>query len=117
MRNSPIILLGLSLLILSALACTITLPSVRTQVGELRQESVQVPLNDAAAADVEITFGAGELHLNPGTPEGLLEADFTYNVDELKPIIDQKRRGDRLDVSLYLEAKGLSVNLGNRTRN
>lgn len=117
MRNSPIILLGLSLLMLSALACTITLPSVRTQVSELREEAVQVPLNDAATADVEITFGAGELRLNPGTAEGLLEADFTYNVDELKPIVDQKRRGDRLDVSLYLEADGLSLNLGDRTRN
>lgn len=117
MRKSLIILLSLSLLILPAMACTITLPSVKTQIGELREESVQVPLNDASAAEVDITFGAGELKLRPGVTEGLLEADFTYNVDELKPVLEQNRHGDRLDVSLYLEAEGLSFNLGEETRN
>lgn len=117
MKSGLIILLGISLLILPAMACTITLPSVETQVDELREESVQVPLGDAASADVGVTFGAGELGLRPGTTEGLLEADFTYNVDELKPVVEEKRRGDRLDISLHLEAEGLSLNFGGKTRN
>ena len=83
----------------------------RARVGTLQTETQSVELGDAESVLVEITFGAGELRLNPGTPEGLLEADFTYNVDELKPIVDQKRRGDRLDVSLYLEAGGRSLHL------
>ncbi|UCC87372.1 MAG: hypothetical protein JSV81_21365 [Anaerolineales bacterium] len=117
MRNSLIILLSLSLLMLPAIACTITLPSVKTQVGKLREESVQVPLEDAADAEVDITFGAGELRLRPGVAEGLLEADFTYNVDELQPVLEQDRHGDRLEVTLHIETEGLSLNLGDKTRN
>jgi hypothetical protein len=117
MRNSVIVLLSISLLVLPALACTITLPSVKTQVGELRNESIQVALGDATTADVNIAFGAGELRVSPGTAEGILEADFTYNVDELKPVVTEDRRGDRLDVSLHLKAEGLSFNLGDDTRN
>lgn len=117
MRNYLIILLSFSILTLPAMACTITLPSVKTQVGELREDAVQVPLDDAAAANLDITFGAGELSLRPGVEAGFLEAQFTYNVDDLKPVVEQNRRGDRLDVSLYLKAEGLSFNLGDRTRN
>jgi len=117
MRNSLIIVLSFSLLMLPAMACTITLPSVKVQAGELREESVQVPLNDAAAANVDINFGAGELRLRPGVEEGLLEADFTYNVDKLKPVVEENRRGDRLDVNLRLDTDGLSFNFGEDTRN
>jgi hypothetical protein len=46
--------------------------------------------------------------LNPGSAEGLLKLISPYNVDKLKPIVDQKQRGDRLDVSLYLESEGLA---------
>jgi hypothetical protein len=117
MRNGLIILLALSLLILPAMACTITLPSVKVQVGELREESAHVPLGDATAADVHITFGAGELRLRPGVEEGLMEADFAYNVDKLKPVVNEDRRGDRLDVSLRLDAEGLSFSFGDETHN
>ena len=54
------------------------------QVGELRTESQSVELGDAASVGVEITLGAGKLELAGGA-EKLLEADFTYNVDRLKP--------------------------------
>jgi hypothetical protein len=117
MRNTIIILSSITLLILPAMACTVTLPSVKTQVGELREETVQVFLNDATAADVDISFGAGELRLRPGDLEGLLEANFTYNVEELKPVIEENQRGDQLDVSLHLKAEGLSFNFGDETRN
>jgi hypothetical protein len=117
MRSILIILLCLSLLILPALACTITFPTVKTQVGELREETVQVPLEDVAAAELNITFGAGELRLRPGFEEGLLEAVFTYNVDELRPVLERDRRGDRMDVRLHVEPDGLSLNFGDKTRN
>lgn len=117
MKSKLIILLCLGLLMLPALACTITLPSVEVQPGETREESVEIPLNDAATADVNINFGAGEFRLRPGVEEGLLKADFTYNVDKLKPIIKEDRRGDELDVNLGLDVDGLSLNLGDSTRN
>jgi hypothetical protein len=117
MRNTLIFLLSLGLLLLPALACTITLPTVKTQVGELREETVQVPLEDVAAAELDITFGAGELRVRPGVEEGLLEAVFTYNVDELRPVLEYDRHGDRMDVRLHIETDGLSLNFGDKTRN
>jgi hypothetical protein len=117
MRHTAIVLLVLGLLLLSTLACTITLPSVRTGVGELRQQSVQVPLGQASAAVLDIAFGAGEFRLAPGTGEGFLQADFTYNVDELEPVVREDHQGDRLEVDLSLNAAGLPLNLGDETRN
>jgi hypothetical protein len=111
------IVLCLSLSALPAVACTITLPAVRTQVGELHRESLNVPLDDARAADVNIAFGAGELRLHPGAEEGLLGADFTYNVDDLKPVVQHERRGDRLAVNLHPGTDGLPFNLGDSVRN
>jgi hypothetical protein len=119
MRHRTLIILGLGLLALGvpALACSITLPEVRTQPGELRHESVQVSLGDAASADVNVTFGAGRLNLYPAQIENLLEADFTYNVDELKPVVEEDRREDRLEVKLHPKVAGLSLDLGAETRN
>ncbi len=54
------------------------------RVGELRTESQSVELRDDAPVLVEINLGAGSLALAGGA-EKLLEADFTYNVDTLKP--------------------------------
>lgn len=53
-------------------------------VGDLRSESQSVELGDADAVRVEIVLGAGNLELAGGA-EQLLEADFTYNVDKLRP--------------------------------
>jgi hypothetical protein len=58
------------------------------RVGELRTESQSVELGDTESVRVEIEFGAGNLDVTGGA-EDLLEADFTYNVDELKPEVVQ----------------------------
>lgn len=58
--------------------------SSRARVGELRSESQSVELGDAKSVRVEINFGAGDLKVTGGA-EKLLEADFTYNVAELRP--------------------------------
>ncbi len=60
-------------------------PEIR--VGPLRTESQAVERTDDESVRVEITFGAGDLHLAGGAAD-LLEADFTYNVDELKPEVE-----------------------------
>jgi N-terminal domain of toast_rack, DUF2154 len=57
-------------------------PSVR--VGALRTESQSVDLGEAASVRVEILMGAGELAVSGGAEE-LMQADFAYNVAELKP--------------------------------
>lgn len=59
----------------------------RAQVGELRSESQSVDLGNAKSADVNIDFGAGDLKVTGGAAK-LLEADFTYNVAALKPVVE-----------------------------
>jgi hypothetical protein len=55
-----------------------------TRVGDLQTKSETVELGDADSVSVEIEMGAGELEMSGGAGE-LLEATFTYNVDELDP--------------------------------
>jgi hypothetical protein len=57
------------------------------RVGELRTVSEAVELSGATPVRVQIEMAAGELVVSGGAAQ-LLEADFTYNVDELKPEVD-----------------------------
>jgi hypothetical protein len=75
--------LALGLCVVLLLAACGSKPSV----GQLRTESQSVELGDASAVRVEITMGAGELGVTGGA-EKLLEADFTYNVADLKPQVE-----------------------------
>ena len=54
------------------------------RVGDLQTKSETVEQGDAESVSVEIEMGAGELDVSGGAGE-LLEATFTYNVDELEP--------------------------------
>lgn len=56
----------------------------RARVGALRTETQSVELGDAKSVRVEVYLGAGDLEMT-GSAEKLLEANFTYNVAELKP--------------------------------
>jgi len=60
-------------------------PALR--VGALQTESQSVKLGDAKTVSVDIIFGAGVLDVT-GDGEDLLDADFTYNVDKLKPQVE-----------------------------
>jgi hypothetical protein len=52
-------------------------------------------LGDAGSVEVNVEMAAGELDVAGGASD-LLEADFTYNVNELKPEVEY--RNDRLNV-------------------
>lgn len=54
------------------------------RVGDLQTRSETVELGDAESVNVEIEMGAGELDASGGAND-LLEATFTYNVEELDP--------------------------------
>jgi hypothetical protein len=56
----------------------------QARVGALRNESQSVELGNAQSVNVEVNLGAGDLQLTGGA-EKLMEADFTYNVDKIKP--------------------------------
>ena len=76
------------LLIVIVLTTTLLLVACSSapRVGELQTESHSVELGDAKAIDVSIDFGAGDLTVSGGASK-LLEADFNYNVAELKPVL------------------------------
>jgi len=65
------------------------------RVGSLKTGSETVELGDASSVEVEIKMAAGNLEVVGGASD-LLEADFTYNVAELKP--DVEYRNDKLSV-------------------
>jgi N-terminal domain of toast_rack, DUF2154 len=58
----------------------------QARVGTLQTESQSVELEDARSVRVQINLGAGNLQMTAGA-EKLLEADFTYNVAALKPVV------------------------------
>lgn len=74
----------LSLLIMIAVSLMTTACNEGVRVGDLQTESQSVELGDGDSVDVEIEMGAGELDVSGGASE-LLEASFTYNVEELDP--------------------------------
>jgi len=76
------ILLAIMMVLLVSIACTLATPDLK--VGPLRTESRSVEQGDAESVQVEIEIGAGELDVDGGAAD-LLQADFTYNVAELKP--------------------------------
>jgi hypothetical protein len=82
---SVIGILALVLVLLVAAGCVPFGPRVR--VGELQTESKTVELGGAGSVRIDINMGAGELKVAGGAAE-LLEADFTYNVAELKPEVE-----------------------------
>ncbi len=63
------------------------------EVGELIQESKTVAREDAKKVRVTIKMGAGELKIDGGADE-LLEADFTYNVEDWKPEVEYQIKDD-----------------------
>ncbi len=69
-------------LLLGALLLTGCVSQAR--VGPLQTESKSVELGNGEPISVEINLGAGDLEVTGGA-EKLLEGDFTYNVDRLKP--------------------------------
>ncbi len=77
----------------------------RPSVGALRTDTQSVELGDAESVRVEIEFGAGDLVIGAGASP-LLEADFTYNVAQLKPELEYS--GGTLTIS-QPDAKGLPV--------
>jgi hypothetical protein len=72
----------IGLVLLAALLLSGCNPTVR--VGAVQTESQVVEGDNAESVRAEITIGAGDLRLAGGA-EKLMEADFTYNVAQLKP--------------------------------
>ena len=82
---------GLILLVfISILVAGCNLQSL--DVGQLRTESETVELGPAEQVIAEIALGAGKLEIGGGA-SALMEADFTYNVDEFEPEVTYEVTG------------------------
>lgn len=81
-QSKVICSLAITVILIANHGCGLTPGSV--EVGPLQTESQSVELGVAESVRVKIEMGAGELEVTGGADE-LMEADFTYNVAELKP--------------------------------
>ena len=78
-------------LMLGAACCTI---SNGPSVGETHTISKSVTLGQQKSVVVDIKMGAGKLRVGGGTSD-LMNADFTYNVDDWKPEVRYDANGDQ----------------------
>lgn len=89
--NRKIILLAAVTLTLVTLACsfTINLPDIQPKTGSTETENINIPFlaDKQAIADVTLKFGAGNLYLQPGAANELINGTATYNVADFKPVI------------------------------
>ena len=92
--------------LVGAMLLTSCNPALR--VGALQTESQSVKLGDAKTVSVNINFGAGALDVTGGA-EDLLDADFNYNVDKIKPQVEY---ADGKLVVSQPETKGMPAMLG-----
>jgi hypothetical protein len=92
MKNLKVILL-IAVFALASLSCGVTFDvPVTTDVktGPTVTEEILIPIPDIPATDpvqLSIAFGAGEIYLNPGTENGLVEGTATYNIEDFRPEI------------------------------
>ncbi len=85
-------LLGISLLLIIVVGITGCIGRLR--VGPTQTESRSVELGNAETARVDIKMGVGQLRVNGGAKE-LLEAEFTYNIEDWDPIVDYDISGSQ----------------------
>lgn len=88
------------LLIMAMVGCSI--PS-GPPVGETHTVSKSIPLGQQKSVSVEIKMSAGKLNVASGS-SGLMNADFTYNVDAWRPEVRYEMSGDRGDLTIQQPA-------------
>jgi len=82
---------------------------------ESMTEARTVALDGAARAEVGLRMGAGELRLRGADQTPLLEAEFEFNRDRLRPEIDYRVSGDK-GILVVRHGRRHGVNFG-RVRN
>ncbi len=77
----------LKLVVPTSLLAVALLAAACSETGETRNDAEQVDLDGATSAEVFLRMGAGDLDVAGGA-DGMLDADFTYNVEKWEPDID-----------------------------
>jgi hypothetical protein len=89
-NKSKALMMALLVLALVTMACgiDINLPVRDVKTGPTETQDIRIPLPEGNdVVDVELAFGAGELRLEPGAADALIEGTATYNVPDFKPEI------------------------------
>jgi len=93
---------------LLAAACSID------SAGETKREQQSIDLDGSGSARVNLEMSAGELKVSGGAAK-LMEAEFTYNVDRLKPMVEHHSSATETDIRIsQSQAPGLSFNAMSR---
>ena len=98
MLNKKVFLAIIALALVS-MACgvTINLPVDQITTGPTQTEEINVPAPQADTVNLTLTFGAGELNLQPGAEAALVSGTATYNVTAFKPKIKVEKQQVRLE--------------------
>jgi len=98
MLNKKVFLAIIALALVS-MACgvTINLPLDQITTGPTQSEEINVPAPQADTVNLTLTFGAGELNLQPGAEAALVSGTATYNVTAFKPKIKVEKQQVRLE--------------------
>jgi len=93
------VILAIIALALVSMACgvTINLPVDQITTGPTQTEEINVPAPQADTVNLTLTFGAGELNLQPGAEAALVSGTATYNVTAFKPKIKVEKQQVRLE--------------------
>jgi hypothetical protein len=95
MSKKRVVITSLLLLLAVSFVAAATACNRGVRVGDLQTKSQTVELDGDGSVNVAIQMGAGELDVSGGAGE-LLEATYTYNVEELNP--QATLTGGRLEV-------------------
>lgn len=109
MKNKSLLAVIL-VMALVTLACgiNIELPGSDVKTGPTETKDIHVEKfeDPDTVADVELSFGAGEIILNPGAQNALIEGTATYNVGDFEPEVNVF--GNNIQISQgELEIRGI----------
>ena len=65
----------------------------RVAVGPTQTDSQSIELGNAESVQAAIKMGVGQLNIGGGATN-LMDAEFTYNVEDWRPEVDYQQRGD-----------------------
>jgi hypothetical protein len=103
--RSWIVLTAVTVLTLSLSACIVN----RFRVGPLRTDSEGIALGSAQAVRADIAMSFGEIDIRGGARD-LMEAMFTYNVDELEAVVDYQVSGSTGRITIeHRDTEGLPI--------
>ena len=84
---------------------------VGCSAGETYHETQAVDIGSFRTARMTLAMNAGELAVSGGASK-LMDGDFRYNADRLKPIVERRTADDRLEVTVSQEKNSSAFSFG-----